>query len=142
MKLRALMVVNAIVAGLFGIAFVIIPGQSLSQYGFTADPVLELMFQLLGAAFIGFGVLTWAARNATDSEACRAILLALFVGDLIGFVITLIAQLSGIVNSLGWSSVAIYLLLALGWGYFRFLKPAEAATVKVVTPEATPDADF
>lgn len=142
MKLRTLMVVNAFVAGLFGIAFAIIPGQSLSQYGFTADPALELMFQLLGAAFIGFGVLTWAARNATESEARRAILLALFVGDFIGFVITLVAQLSGFVNSLGWSSVAIYLLLALGWGYFRFLKPAETATVKAVTPEATPDADF
>ena len=141
MKLRALMVVNAIVSGLFGIAFVIIPGQSLSQYGFTAGPALELMFQLLGAAFIGFGVLTWAARNATDSEARRAILLALFVGDFVGFVICLIAQLGGFVNSLGWSSVAIYLLLALGWGYFRFLKPAEAATVKAVAPESPPDAD-
>jgi hypothetical protein len=141
MKLRALMVVNAIVAGLFGIAFVIIPGQSLAQYGFTADPALELMFQLLGAAFIGFGVLTWAARNATDSEARRAILLALFVGDFIGFVICLIAQLGGFVNSVGWSSVAIYLLLALGWGYFRFLKPGEAAPAETVTLESTQDFD-
>jgi hypothetical protein len=136
------MVVNAIVATVFGIAFVIIPGQSLSQYGFTADPALEVMFQMLGAAFIGFGVLTWAARNATDSEARRAILLAMFVGDFIGFVVALIAQFGGTVNALGWSSVALYLLLALGWGYFRFLKPAETTTAETATLESTPDAEY
>ena len=42
-----MMVVNAIVAGLFGIVFVLIPGTSLVQYGFTADPALELLFQLV-----------------------------------------------------------------------------------------------
>jgi len=36
------------------------------------------------------------------------------------------AQLKGVVNSLGWSTVAIYLLLALGFAYFHFAKPSEA----------------
>ncbi len=126
MKIRTLMIVNAIVAGLFGIGFVLVPGQVLSQYGITTDAAFVLVGQLLGAAFIGFAVLTWAARNSTDSEARRAILLALFVGDAIGFIVALIAQLGGIVNALGWSTVAIYLLLAIGWGYFRFTKPAVA----------------
>lgn len=126
MKIRTLMVVNAIVAGLFGIGFVLVPGQVLSQYGITTDAAFGLVGQLLGAAFIGFAVLTWAARNSTDSEARRAIMLALFVGDAIGFIVALIAQLGGVVNALGWSTVTIYLLLAIGWGYFRFTKPAEA----------------
>jgi hypothetical protein len=82
--------------------------------------------QLFGAALIGFAVLTWAARNATDSDAGRAILLALCVGDAIGFVVALVGQLGGVVNTLGWSTVAIYLVLALGFGYFRFGKQAVA----------------
>lgn len=126
MTIRTLMIVNAIIAGLFGIGFVLVPGQLLSQYGITPDPAFNLVGQLLGAAFIGFAVLTWAARNTTDSEARRAILLALFVGDAIGFIVALIAQLGGIVNALGWSTVVIYLLLALGWGYFRFVQPSKA----------------
>ncbi len=126
MNIRVLMIVNAIVAGLFGIGFVLVPGQVLSQYGITTDAAFELVGQLLGAAFIGFAVLTWAARNTTDSEARRAIILALFIGDAIGFIVALIAQLGGVVNALGWSTVVIYLLLAFGWGYFRFIKPAEA----------------
>jgi hypothetical protein len=126
MKLNALMVVNAIVAGLFGIGFVLVPAQLLSQYGITTDAPFELVGQLFGAALIGFAVLTWAARNATDSDARRAILLGVFVCNVIGFVVALIGQLGGVVNTLGWSTVAIYLVLALGFGYFRFLKQAAA----------------
>ncbi len=84
------------------------------------------MGQLFGAALIGFAALTWTARNATDSDAGRAILLALFVADAIGFAVALIGQLGGIVNALGWSTVVIYLVLALGFGYFRFAKQAVA----------------
>ena len=126
MKLNALMVVNAIVAGLFGIGFLVVPAQLLSQYGITTDAQFEMVGQLFGAALIGFAVLTWAARNATDSDARRAILLGIFVCNAIGFVVALIGQLGGVVNTLGWSTVAIYLMLALGFGYFRFAKQAAA----------------
>jgi hypothetical protein len=50
----------------------------------------------------------------------------MFIGDAIGFVVALIAQLGGVENELGWSTVAIYLLLAVGFGYFRFAKRADA----------------
>ena len=69
---------------------------------------------------------TWAARNAGDSDARRAIVFALFISDGIACVVALIGQLREMVNALGWSTVAIYLLLAVGFAYFRFTKPAEA----------------
>ncbi len=82
------------------------------------------MAQLFGATLLTFAILTWTARNAGDSAARAAIVLALFVGDAIGFVLALMAQLRGVVNQLGWSTVVIYLLLALGFAYFQFTKPA------------------
>jgi hypothetical protein len=42
----------------------------------------------------------------------------------VALVVTLIAQLSGVMNAVGWSAVAIYLLLGLGWAYFLRAKPA------------------
>ena len=126
MKLRTLMVIHAIAAAVFGVSFVFWPGEVLSQYGHAADAALEYLFQLVGAALIAFAVLTWSARNAPDSVARRAILLSMFIGNAIGFVVALIAQLGGVDNELGWSTVAIYLLFALGFGYFRIVKPAEA----------------
>jgi hypothetical protein len=120
MKLSAFLVINAIIAAVFGVTFVLVPGQVLSLYGIVGDAPLEYMGQLFGAALVSFAVLTWWVRNVPDSEARRAILLALLVGDAIGFVVALIAQLGGVVTALGWSTVAIYLLLAIGLAYFRF----------------------
>jgi hypothetical protein len=124
MKLNTLMVINTIVAAVFGIAFVLVPAQVIQLYGITVDAPLKYVGQLFGAALVGFAFLTWSARNATDSDARRAIVFALFVSDGVGFIVALIGQLAGVVNSLGWSTVAIYLLLALGFGYFQFTRPA------------------
>ena len=123
MKLSTLMVVNALVAAVFGVGFVVVPGQVMSLYGTEVTPQLQYVAQLFGAALLGFAVLTWTARNALDSDARRAIVLALFVGDGIGFVVSLIGQLGGVMNALGWSTVVIYLLLALGFAYFCFAQP-------------------
>lgn len=124
MKLSTLMVINAIVAAVFGIAFVVVPGQVFSLYGVAEGAALKYTGQLFGSALVAFAVLTWTARDATESESRRAIVLALFTGDAIGFLVSLIGQLGNVVNVLGWSTVAIYLLLALGFGYFQFAKPA------------------
>jgi hypothetical protein len=120
MKVSTLMIVNAVVAVLFGLGFILTPGGVMALYTTETGVALEFVGQLLGAALLGFGILTWAARNAPDSEARRAILLGLFVGDAVGCVLALIAQFGGVVNALGWSTVLIYLLLAIGFGYFRF----------------------
>jgi len=118
MKLNILMMLNAIVAGAFGIAFVLIPGQVLSWYGVTGDAQLTYVARLFGTALITFALITWMARDAADSDARRAIVMGLAAGDIVGFAIALMAQLGGVVNSLGWSTVAIYLLLGLGFGSF------------------------
>jgi len=43
----------------------------------------------------------------------------------VGVIVSLGGVLSGAVNELGWVIVAVYLLLALGFGYFQFIGPAE-----------------
>ena len=126
MKLKTLMIINAIVAIVFGVIFVIFPAQVYSLYDITANEQLIYMGRLFGGTLIGFALLTWMARNATDSDARRAIVLALFISECIGFIVTLIGQINNVVNVLGWSSVAIYLLLALGFGYFQFFKNASS----------------
>ena len=124
MKLKTLMIINSVVAIVFGVLFVIVPAQAYSCYNITADEQLIYMGRLFGSALIGFAILTWIARNAADSDARKAILYALFAADCIGFVVSLIGQISNVVNALGWSTVVIYLLLALGFGYFQFFKAA------------------
>jgi hypothetical protein len=125
MKLSTLMIVNTIVAAVFGLCFVFAPGHVTSLYSPEVGVTLRYVGQLFGAALLGFAVLTWVARNAPASAARHAILLALFVGDGVGFVLALIGQLGHVVNALGWSTVVIYLLLTLGFGYFAFVAKPE-----------------
>jgi hypothetical protein len=52
------------------------------------------------------------------------VLTANFLTTALGTIFSLIGQLGGVpgVNALGWSTVLIYLLLGLGFGYLRFMR--------------------
>ena len=124
MNLKIMLLVNAVVAAVFGIALVIVPGEVAAIYGLTADAGLRYVGQLFGLCLVGHVVLCWFAKDAPESEARTAIVRALFVTNGLGLVVSLVAQLKGVTNAVGWSTVAIYLLLALGWAYFLRAKPA------------------
>lgn len=123
MKLKTLFIINAVISLLFGLSFVLGPETLMSYYDITLTTGGIVIARLFGAALIGYAVLSWFAKAAGDSEARQAIVLSLFIGDTVGFIVALIAQLTGAVNTLGWSTVIIYLLLALGFAYFHFMKP-------------------
>ncbi len=122
MKLSSFLMVKAIVCFLFAIGYIVVPVATGSIYEITLDPDGIVMARFFGALLLGIGLILWLSRNA-DWSLLKGITLSLFIADTIGFVIALVAQLSGVMNSLGWIIVAIWLLLALGLGYFRFLKP-------------------
>jgi len=126
MNFRTLMIVSTLLALGFGIAFVVIPGPLAALYGLTLPPDGIFLTRLLGVEYMGYGLLAWFVRNAGDSQLRRAILLAFFITDATGFIVALLGQWSGVLNPLGWSIVGIYLLLATGFGYFRFVQRSEA----------------
>jgi hypothetical protein len=127
MKLNVLMAIKAVIVIIYGIGFVVMPVTLMSYYGMSLGQSGAVMTQLFGASFILLGIVLWSARNAARSEvALKALVLAVMVGDLIGFIVTLLAQLNGAWNALGWGNVVLYLLLAIGFGYYHFVKPAES----------------
>ena len=126
MRLTNLLVLNAVVALAFGIAFLLLPGTVITLYGATPGPEINLVGQLFGVELVSVGLLCWFARNVADGLAQRAIVLAHLVADAIGLLISLIGTLSAVLNAVGWSAVVIYLVLTLGYAYFRFIKPPPA----------------
>jgi len=122
MKLNSLFMFNFIVAILFGLGFTLMPATMADLYGAELTPAGLYIGQLFGLSLIGFAVLSWLARGLTDPAGRQAIVTALFISELIGLVVSIINQLAGVVNALGWSTVVLYGLLALGFGYFRFVK--------------------
>jgi len=123
MKLKYWMAAKAVVEVIFGIGFVLMPATLGSLFGMNLDPSAALMAQLFGAAFIFGSIVLWLARNSPSSEAAvRAIIIAVVVSNTIGFIVTLLASLSGVWNALGWLPVALYLVFGLGFAYFLFFK--------------------
>ena len=123
MGLRTAFMVDTILGVLFGVGFVVVPGVLLSIFGVAGDPGTILVGQLFGAALIALTVIVWFAKDSSDSRLVRAVLMGLLVFDVIGVVVSVLAVLGGVINSLGWIVVASFLLPALGKIYFLFVKP-------------------
>jgi hypothetical protein len=120
MKLSTFLSIVGVVAILFGIGFVAAPAEVLTQYGITADRYTAFMSRFFGAALINVGLIAWFARNIVDSLGRRSIVLAGLIGDVVGFFVALHGQMNGVANALGWSTVLIYGLFAIGFAYFQF----------------------
>ena len=125
MKLKTLLMIKAIVCLCLGIPILFVPDFIYSIFGATLVAGGIFAAREYGASMIGILMLTWFARNSQESEARWAIVLGLFVYDAIGVVITLIAILSGTLNTMAWLVVALYLFLAIGFGYFLIPKKSK-----------------
>jgi hypothetical protein len=123
MNFKNLMVIKALVCLAFGILLLAIPDRLLSIFGATLSDGGMFTAREYGASLFGNLFLCWFAKNAAESDARRAIILALFVYDLIAFIMTAITVISAVLNPLGWSIAFIYLFFTLGFGYFLVKPP-------------------
>jgi hypothetical protein len=115
-KLRMLLTVNALVGILFGLILLLVPDLLLRLYGMNTDAAGLLLARILGVEFIGYGILGWILRKADPAPAAspaRAIVQAHLISEALGTVVTGWAALSGLGNSLLWSVVAVYGLMAV-----------------------------
>jgi hypothetical protein len=125
MNLRNLFLFNMFVAIIFSLALLLGPNILLTKFGLKAGPSENLVAQLLGAALVVPGLLSWFAKDFNDHSAQKSVMLSLFLFHAIGFVVALLGQLSGAMKSPGWIIVTVFLALAMGYGYFLFAKPSE-----------------
>lgn len=119
MKLNAFLKVHAIIALVFGLGFLFIPALILSFYSAVAlNEAGVFMARLFGSAILTYAAVLWFAADTPDSEAKRAIVKGFFYTMLIGLAVVLHFQLTGPINALGWTTVALYAFLAIS--YFKF----------------------
>jgi hypothetical protein len=126
MTRAAFLTVAAVISALFGLSFLLLPVPLLAIYGIDLESNGAWLARYLGADYLGLALMLWLARRAPQSGASDALLAGLFALTALGFVIALLHALSGLANALAWSTVVIFFLLALGAGYFRFVRPAAA----------------
>jgi hypothetical protein len=124
MRLRSLLLLAGVIALAFGLAFLLLPKPTLALYGIAASPETVLVSRFFGAALVQLGMVLYLIRDVGDLRTQRGVVIGSFLGSVAGLVVALTGQFWGVVNQFGWSSVAIYGLLTLGYGSFMFGRPA------------------
>lgn len=120
MNFRNLMIVSAVAAIGFGAGFIMAPSQLTALFGMASTPTTDFAFRLYATALIGIGVLAWLVREVEDDDNQKPVLTALFITDFAGFLVMLYAQLTGLMNALGWAVAILLLLLSAAYAYLRF----------------------
>lgn len=96
-----------------GLGFLLVPGAVLPVYGIDPAPATLLMSRFFGAALVNLGLAVYLLREAREVVAQRGLVLAGVCGSVAGLAVALMGQLSGLVNGMGWSTVAIHGFLLL-----------------------------
>ncbi|HEU5304193.1 MAG TPA: hypothetical protein VFU40_06065 [Gemmatimonadales bacterium] len=123
MPLRTLLLTAGLLGLAFGLGFLLLPRPMLGLYGVPAEPAIVLLARFLGAVLVQVGLVFYLIRDVGDPRTQRGVVLGSFLGSLAGFVVALTGQFWGLVNQFGWTTVAIYGLLLLGYGSFVFGRP-------------------
>lgn len=118
MTLRNLFIFNTVINVLFGIPLLFVPKLLVDMYvvdAAQATPATFIISRAYGSLILALGIALWSARNAQASLGRRAILQLVVVANAIVAVVYSYAVLAGVYNTMGWSIVAINVVLA-AWG--------------------------
>jgi hypothetical protein len=130
MTRKRLFMLNAVIAGGYGIALLVATGPILDLYGITPNPEGVYMARWFGLGLLAIGLTTWLAREVAEAEGGQAIAQALAVTYGIGVILALWGTLFGPFNALGWIAVGLNLLLGSGFASSQLIKPrATSATL-------------
>jgi hypothetical protein len=95
-------------------------GGEAGLYWYTAS-----FARLFGTALFGFGFLVMAVRNLGEPgpnrisvENRRGIISALLLANIVGLFVTVTQQYTVWTAAGGWVAILVFLLLAIGYGYF------------------------
>jgi uncharacterized membrane protein len=117
MSAKTYLTISAVVAVLFGLAFLLAPAAAASVYGVPYEPHTALNLQFFGSALVGFGAVQWVAKDFRDWDAVRGILIASIIADALGLIVNLIGTVQGLINGMAWTTTLIYVLFIIGAVY-------------------------
>src|SRR5208282_5998465 len=120
MNVKVFLVVQAALAIIYGVAFVLVPAFVLVTYGMTTEPSTILSGRYFGATLLAVGLMAWFLKETSDRAALRGVLSGLAISYVVGLLVSIWGTLTSIMNGMGWSAVLIYVVLLAGCTYCLF----------------------
>ena len=129
MKSSFFAIILTILSAFYGLCLVLIPVKFVSTYDVVLTASGIYFARVFGAALLGFAILFWSNRNVPFSDrSWQSLLFATLFSQAIDAVINVRELMNGQGNSLGWTTVAVNVLVCLACLYFLFQKKAVKAT--------------
>jgi hypothetical protein len=119
MKLSTFAIIITILAIGFGLAFVFVPVKLMAFYGISLDANGIGMARYFGVSNLFIGMIFWSYSSVSPAaKSWPKLLLYALIYDILQLIVTLMALLDGQGNSNGWSTVALFAILAVGSAYY------------------------
>jgi hypothetical protein len=125
MNYRIMFLINALIAVLLGLGFLVVPGRILGQFGVDEYAATKLISQFFGTAMLGLGLLLWFAKDVTDANLQKGMATALLVGAAAGLLMTVLGTTSGVLRANWWMALVVYTILGLAYAFLLFQKPKQ-----------------
>lgn len=114
---RTVVIAGAVVSVSYGLAALVAPEALGSLFGITYDVAAVYAGRLLGGSYIGYGIANFLTRDSADPLTQRAVAAGNAFAWAVGFVVLTMAQLQGLANALGWSSVVLATAFTIAWAW-------------------------
>jgi hypothetical protein len=127
MKTKYLLAASALFMGAIGIAASFLPQEILAAAGLAAHGAPVLLVQVFGAAYLGFAMLNWMAKESTIGGIYNR---PLALGNMMHFAVAAIALLKGataVHQTQVWVATACYALFAILFSLVVFGSPVKSA---------------
>ncbi len=132
MNLRNLFRVSAILFLLFGLVWLLAPKAMPASYGLGLDAYGAYYLQLVGAINVSIAVLCLLVSGLAPSPARQAVVTFMIVNQVLSGIVNLLAVLGGVIpGGTGWFGVALNIVFALAFSYFRFIRSEASMTAEL-----------
>ena len=119
MKLSTFATIITILAIGFGLAFVLIPVKLMALYGISLESSGIVLARYFGVSNLFIGMIFWSYSSVSPSaKSWPKLLLYSLIYEILQLIVTLKAMLDKQENSMGWTTIALFALLAIGSVYF------------------------
>ena len=123
MNNRIPFMINAFIAVMLGLGFLVLPGKILGQFGVDEYAAIKLIAQVFGIAMLGLGLLLWLARDVGAVNLQKGVGIALLIRAAAGLIITVMETTSGVLRANWWIAIVVYATLGMAYAYLVFQKP-------------------
>ena len=105
---KVLMTISALFLGIIGICLSFLPKEIINYLNINSNVITILLFQLLGALYLGFGILNWMLKGSRIGGIYNRPVL---MGNLMHFLVGAIALIKIVTSIQAYSEIIIFLMI-------------------------------